>query len=226
MSFETRLAEVSQRVAAAAARVGRDASEVTVVAVSKTFPAHVIVEALDAGAVDLGENRAQELKEKAAVLGPRPRWHFIGHLQTNKARQVVGTAVLIHAVDRIGLADAIARRAGSLGVTQDVLIEVNVSGEGSKHGVEPGRAVPLAKEITELQNIRVRGLMTVPPYPDSPEDSRPIYKELAALGNQLRSEFPDADQLSMGMTRDFEVAVEEGATFVRVGEAIFGSRPR
>lgn len=226
MSFETRLAEVSQRVAAAAARVGRDPSEVTLVAVSKTFPAHVIVEALDAGAVDLGENRAQELKEKAAVLGPRPRWHFIGHLQTNKARQVVGTAVLIHAVDRIGLADAIARRAGSLGVTQDVLIEVNVSGESSKHGVEPGRAVPLAKEITELQNIRVRGVMTVPPYPDSPEDSRPIYKELAALGNQLRSEFPDADQLSMGMTRDFEVAVEEGATFVRVGEAIFGSRPR
>ena len=226
MTFEERIGAVSQRVAAAASLVGRTPGDVTLIAVSKTFPAHVIVEALDAGVVHLGENRAQELKEKAAVLGPRPHWHFIGHLQTNKVRQVVGAARVIHSVDRIGLADAIARRAAALGITQDVLIEVNVSGESSKHGVEPPAAIPLALEVAELDHLEVRGLMMVPPYPKDPEESRPYYADLAALGARLSSELPGAVQLSMGMSRDFEVAVEEGATLVRVGEAIFGSRPR
>ena len=223
MTFAGRLEQVSARITSAAARAGRDPDDVTLIAVSKSFPSHVIAEVLDAGVRDLGENRAQELKEKAAVLGPRPRWHFIGHLQTHKVRQVVGTARLIHSVDRIGLADAIARRA--LGIVQDVLIEVNISGERSKHGVEPPGAVPLALAVEELDHVRVRGLMTVPPFPEQPEDSRPFYRDLAELGARLRSELPGADELSMGMTRDFEVAVEEGATLVRVGEAIFGPRP-
>jgi PLP dependent protein len=224
VNFEARLGEVSERIAAAAQRAGRDPEDITLIAVSKTFPAHVIKEALDAGVVDLGENRAQELKEKAAVLGPRPRWHYIGPLQTNKVRQVVGTAELIHAVDRPGLADAISRRAGTLGIQQDVLIEVNISGEESKHGVEPPAALPLARQIAKLPHIELRGLMTIPPYPDKPEDSRAFYSDLASLGSQLRDEFPVADRLSMGMTRDFEIAIEEGATLIRVGEAIFGPR--
>lgn len=224
MSVSDALREVRERVAAAAERAGRSAEDITLVAVSKTVPSHVIAEALDAGATDLGENRAQELKEKAAVLGPRPRWHFIGHLQTNKVRQVVGTATLIHSVDRLGLADALSKRAEVLGVTQDVLIEVNVAGERSKHGVEPPAALALAREVAAFENLRLRGLMTVPPYPERPEDSRAFYADLAALGEQLRGEVEHADLLSMGMTRDFEVAIEEGATHVRVGEAIFGKR--
>jgi PLP dependent protein len=226
MTLRDRFEDVTARIRGAATRAGRGPDDITLVAVSKTFPAHVLEEALDAGVVVLGENRAQELKEKAAVLGSRPQWHFIGHLQTNKVRQVVGTAVLIHSVDRVGLADAISRRAEVLGITQDVLIEVNVSGEASKHGVEPQRAIPLAHEVQAFTNVRVRGLMTIPPYPDKAEDSRPFYEDMAHLSARLRSELPGADVLSMGMTRDFEVAVEEGATIVRVGEAIFGPRTR
>jgi pyridoxal phosphate enzyme (YggS family) len=224
VTFEERLREVQRRIADAAARSERRSDDITLIAVSKTFPSHVIAEALDAGVVDLGENRAQELKEKAAVLGPRPRWHFIGHLQTNKVRQVVGTARMIHSVDRVGLGEAIARRAEVLGIVQDVLLEVNISGESSKHGVEPPRTVPLALQLSSFQGLRVRGLMTIPPYPEKPEDSRPLYKDMAQLATTLQKELPEATEISMGMTRDFEVAVEEGATMVRVGEAIFGPR--
>jgi pyridoxal phosphate enzyme (YggS family) len=226
VTLAERLRAVQERIAAAATRAGRAEDGITLIAVSKTFPSHVIADALDAGVVDLGENRAQELKEKAAVLGPRPRWHFIGHLQTNKVRQVVGTASLIHSVDRVGLAEAIARRAETLGIAQDVLLEVNISGEGSKHGVEPQGAIALALEVAAFDSLRVRGLMTIPPYPEKPEDSRPLYEDMAELSMRLRSQLPDATDLSMGMTRDFEVAVEQGATHVRVGEAIFGPRSR
>ena len=226
MTIEERLRDVRSRIAGAAERAGRDANDITLIAVSKTFPSHVIAEALDSGIVDLGENRAQELKEKAAVLGPRPRWHFIGHLQTNKVRQVVGIASVIHSVDRVGLGEAISRRAETLGITQDVLIEVNISGEDSKHGLEPPQALPLAEELATFPNLRVRGLMTIPPYPEKAEDSRPLYQDLARLAEALRSRWPGATELSMGMTRDFEVAVEEGATMVRVGEALFGPRTR
>lgn len=223
-SIGERLSEVRRRIEDAAERSSRDPSTVTLVAVTKTFPAHVLEGALDAGVVDLGENRAQELKEKSAVLGTRPRWHFIGHLQTNKVRNVVGVSTMIHSVDRPALAEAIARRAEVLGEMQDVLIEVNVAGERSKEGVEPAGAIPLALETARFESIRVRGLMTVPPYPESPEESRPYYADLAELGAALRAELPEAVELSMGMTRDFEVAIEEGATIVRVGEAIFGPR--
>jgi hypothetical protein len=215
---------VVERVAAAAERVGRDPADITVVAVAKTFPVHIVAQALDAGIVDIGENRAQELKEKAAVLGERPRWHFIGHLQTNKVRNVVGIATLIHSVDRFGLGEAIARRAASLGIEQDVLIEVNVGGEATKHGVEPARAPALAEEVAALDGIRVTGVMAIPPAAPDPEASRVYFKELGALRDRIVTLIPDAGHLSMGMTRDFETAVEEGATLVRVGEAIFGPR--
>jgi PLP dependent protein len=219
-----RLKAVRSRIADAARRSGRAPEDVTLVAISKTQPTDVIARAIDAGATDLGENRAQELKQKVAVLGDRPRWHFVGHLQSNKVRSVVGSVVLVHSVDRFGLAEAIARRAAMLGLVQDLLIEVNVSGEASKHGVEPPRAVALAEEIAGLEAVRVVGLMTMAPFSDDPESSRLHFAALRELGSTLRSSLPDAVELSMGMTRDFEVAVEEGATLVRVGEAIFGAR--
>jgi PLP dependent protein len=217
-----RVERVRERVTAAAERAGRDPSEITLVAIAKTFGADAVLEALEAGVTDVGENRAQEFRDKHAVVGDRARWHFVGHLQTNKVRQVVGAAVLIHSVDRYGLAEAISRRAERLGVVQDVLIEVNVAGEASKHGVEPTRAEELAEEISRLSGVTVRGLMTMPPLAATPEESRRHFKELAAIAARMG----DATELSMGMSGDFEVAIEEGATLVRVGEAIFGSRSR
>lgn len=224
MDLAGRLEEVRGRIAAAARRASRSPDEVTLVAVTKSFPADVVVAALDAGATDIGENRAQELKEKAIAVPRDVRWHFIGHLQTNKARNVVGIAHLIHSVDRYGLAEEIGRRARSSAHPQDVLIEVNVSGEPTKHGVEPAQAIALAERVAALDGVRVRGLMTMAPLAEDPERSRPYFADLRELGERVTSSLPDAAGLSMGMTRDFEIAVEEGATLVRVGEAIFGPR--
>ncbi|MDQ3878801.1 MAG: YggS family pyridoxal phosphate-dependent enzyme, partial [Actinomycetota bacterium] len=191
--------------------------------VSKTFGLDAVNAAIEAGINDLGENRAQEFKQKVAVAGNRARWHFIGHLQTNKVRNVVGTTFLIHSVDRFGLAEAIARRAATLGVTQDVLIEVNVARDPRKFGIAPAGLRSLLGDIAELESIRVRGLMTMAPFADDPAESRPYFAELAELGAELGGA-SEPVELSMGMTRDFEVAIEEGATIVRVGEAIFGPR--
>jgi pyridoxal phosphate enzyme (YggS family) len=223
--IDERVARVRRRIATAARRAGRDPEGITLVAVGKTFPADACKAVLDAGIADLGENRAQELRDKAAVLNRGVRWHFVGHLQTNKVRFVVGTAILIHSVDRYGLAEAVSRRAAAIGVAQDVLIEVNLSGERSKHGVEPARAPALAVEVAALEAIRLRGLMAIPPPPEDPEDSRRFFKQLASLRDDIAVTVPGARELSMGMTRDLDVAVEEGATIVRVGEAIFGPRP-
>ena len=224
MTVVERLAEVNERIAAAATRAGRHPAQVHLIAVSKGFPVDVVIEAYRAGATHLGENRAQELKEKALAVTVPVHWHFIGHLQTNKARHVVGTARLIHSVDRFGLAEELARRARAQHVGQEVLVEVNVSGEASKHGVEPAKTLSLAEEIDALEGLKVRGLMTMAPFADDAEASRPVFCELRELGERLRHVLPDANQLSMGMSRDFEVAIEEGATLVRVGEAIFGPR--
>jgi pyridoxal phosphate enzyme (YggS family) len=223
-SIARNLGAVRRRVAAAAERAGRSPSDVVVVAVSKTFPAALLREAIEAGVDALGENRAQELREKALVVGERARWHFVGRLQTNKVRHVVGVAELIHSVDRLGLAEAISRRACSLRITQDVLLEVNVAGDPDKGGARPADAAALAAAVAGLEGVRLRGLMTMPPWPEDPEDSRPLYRALAELGAAVGEAVPGASELSMGMTRDFEVAVEEGATLVRIGEAIFGLR--
>ena len=224
MNVAEGLEAVRGRIARAAEVSGRSASDVTLVAVTKGFSAGMVAEAVRAGAVDLGENRAQELREKAIAVTGDVRWHFIGHLQTNKVRHVVGVARLIHSIDRLGLAEAVARRARSTALVQEVLIEVNIAGEAAKHGVEPGGAIPLARDISALEGLAVRGLMAMAPLSDDPESSRPYFRDLRGLGEDLAAEFPDAIQLSMGMSRDFEVAVEEGATLVRVGEAIFGPR--
>ena len=226
MTLEERLHVVHERIANACTRAARDPREVTLVAVAKTFPVDRVMAAIEAGALDIGENRAQELKEKAAVIGDRARWHFIGPLQTNKVRQVVGISTLIHSVDRFGLGEAIARRARTMGIVQDVLVEVNIAGEPSKAGVEPPGTVALATELHGLEGIRVKGLMAIPPQTDDPEGARPYFEHLADLGAQLQADVPGAGELSMGMTGDLEVAVEEGATLVRVGRAIFGPRSR
>jgi pyridoxal phosphate enzyme (YggS family) len=224
VDIRANLERTRDRIAGAAERSGRTLEDVTLVAVAKTFSVQVVEEAVAAGCADIGENRAQELADKVAVLGDRTRWHFVGHLQTNKVRTVVGGIVLLHSVDRYKLAEAVARRARSLEIAQDVLIEVNISGEPSKHGVEPAAARDLASEVAALEGVRVRGLMTMPPLTDDPEDSRPHFRDLASLRDEVVESLPDATELSMGMTRDFEVAVEEGATLVRIGEAIFGPR--
>jgi PLP dependent protein len=223
MTIEERFAAVRDRVSAAARRSGRDGSDVTIVAITKTWPADVAAAALRAGVTDLGENRAQELAQKRAIVDEGARWHFVGHLQTNKVRRVAGVT-LIHSVDRFGLGEAIARRAVEMGIVQEVLLEVNASGEASKHGVAPDEMVALAEQLLGLDGLRVRGLMTVPPLPEQPENSRPYFAQLMTMRDQLQRMVPGATELSMGMTRDFEVAVEEGATIVRVGEAIFGPR--
>lgn len=224
VTIAERWAEVLERVRVAAERVDRDPSGITVIAVAKTFPADAVVEALDAGATDIGENRAQELRDKMAVIGDRARWHFVGHLQTNKVRSLAGRVALVHSVDRFGLGEAVARRAAAIGATQDVLIEVNLGGESSKAGIEPPRAAALAAEVDALEGIAVRGLMAIPPAAPDPEETRPYFKELAMLRDVVVATVPGATGLSMGMTRDFEVAIEEGATWIRVGEAIFGPR--
>jgi PLP dependent protein len=219
-----RIADVTGRIAAAALRAGRKPSDVALIAVTKTFSVDVCAQALEEGIENLGENRAQELKAKVKLLDDRARWHFIGHLQTNKVRAVVGIAALIHSVDRLDVAGAIDECAHGLKIVQDVLLQVNVARDYSKWGVGPADLGELARRVDAMEHVRVAGLMTMPPYPDDPEDSRPFYKKLAQLKEQLSDEIPSALHLSMGMTRDFEVAVEEGATYVRVGEALFGTR--
>ena len=223
--LEDRIAEVRARIEHAAQEAGRAPGEITLVAVSKGFSAEVVERALDVGVTDVGENRAQELAAKAGAVTGAARWHFVGRLQSNKVRVVVGACDVIHSVDRSKVADAIAARARASGIIQDVLVEVNVSGEGVKGGVEAKDAVPFAARIATLEGLRVRGLMTVPPWPERPADSAPHYARLRELRDELVASAPEARELSMGMTRDFEVAIREGATLVRVGAAIFGPRP-
>jgi PLP dependent protein len=220
---------VTARVAAACERAGRSAAEVTVVAVSKTHPADAIREALAAGATDFGENYAQELAGKAAELAagpapaaPAPRWHFIGRLQRNKARLVAGKVALIHAVDSVDLATEIARRAGGV---QPILLAVNLGGETSKGGVTPDAAASVARALAAVAGSSLDGLMTMPPPADDPEAGRPHFLALRALRDRLADELGrPLPVLSMGMSHDFEVAIACGATHVRVGTAIFGSR--
>jgi pyridoxal phosphate enzyme (YggS family) len=222
-----RLDEVRARIVSAARDSGRDPSTMRLVVVTKEISPDRIRDAIDAGATDLGENRAQELVAKMEALAGSPvkRWHFIGTLQRNKVKLVAGRVALIHSVDSAELGRAISGRAASEGVVQDVLVEVNVSGEPSKHGVDPGAAWSLVASLAGLPGIRLKGLMTIAP-PGSGVASRAAFAGLRELREQLRGELGGGalDELSMGMTSDFEVAVEEGATIVRVGTAIFGPR--
>lgn len=219
-----RLERVRARVAEAAARAGRDPAEVTIVAIAKTFPPEMIRAVVDAGVADIGENRVQELRSKRSALSELPiRWHYVGSLQRNKVKHVAGSVALIHGVDSPELAAEIARRARERASAQDVLLQVNVSGEEVKHGVRPEDALAVADGIASSDGARLRGLMTMPPAGDL-EASRRAFAALRALRARIASDHPDVTDLSMGMSGDLEVAVEEGATLVRVGTAIFGPR--
>lgn len=229
MAISDRYAEVRRRVDEAAVRSGRDPADVRLIAVTKTHPASEINEAVEAGATDIGENRVQELLEKYEDVKP-VRWHLIGHLQTNKVRQVIDKVVMIHSVDSLKLAREIDKRAKAAGITMDVLIEINSAMEETKSGIAAADLKPLVMQITEeCSNVRVCGLMCIPPIAADPEDSRPYFREARELFEDMKGwDLPEErfapTELSMGMSGDFEVAVEEGATTVRVGSSIFGPR--
>lgn len=219
-----RIAQVEGRIADAASRSGRDASAVQLVAVCKTVSRAMVNAAYDAGLRDFGENRVQNALEKFAENVPDDlRLHMIGPLQSNKVRQVVGKFALIHSVDRASLIDEIDRRATAAGIMQPVLIQINIAEEDQKHGCSVEEAPGLVEHALSCDSIDVRGFMTMAPYEAEPEATRPVFAELRELASQLRARFPDhpMPELSMGMTNDFEVAIEEGATLVRVGRAIF-----
>jgi len=219
------LSNVRAAITAACHKAGRDPGEVRLVAVSKTVDLERLRAAVDAGQDLFGENYLQEARDKIAALGRQVSWHLVGSLQSNKARGAVELFDLIHAVDRLKLAAALDAAAARLGKVQDVLIQVNQGGEATKSGVEPTAAPELLKEVARLPHLRVLGLMTMPPWFPDPELARPYFRALRELRDHLRglTGLP-LTELSMGMSDDFAVAVEEGATLVRVGTAIFGRR--
>ncbi len=221
MTFGARLAEVRARMSAACARAGRDPASVSLVAVSKTHPPELVREAWAAGQRVFGENYAQELCAKADALRDLDgvAWHFIGHLQRNKVKDVLARASVVETVDSSRIAEAIAKRAAEGGRRVQVLIEVSVAGEAQKAGAAPADVPALVESVRAMPALDLRGLMTVPPDSDDPEETRPYFRTLRTLARSL-----GLDELSMGMTGDFEVAIEEGATLVRIGTALFGPR--
>lgn len=218
------------RIGETCRRVGRNPEDVLLVAVSKTFEARKIAEAVAAGQFDFGENYVQELNAKRAqVSDPRIRWHFIGHLQTNKVKYIADFVHLIHSVDNLRVAEEIQKRAGQAGRVVDVLIEVHTTDEETKSGVRPGGVGELVRSMAGLDRVRVRGLMTMGPFSENPEDSRASFRQLAELAQAVDREgmeHASMRELSMGMSHDFEVALEEGATILRIGTAIFGERKK
>lgn len=220
-----RLREVRARIAAAAARAGRDPASVTLVGATKGVDAARIREALAAGLADFGENRLQEALPKIAAVGPGPRWHLIGHLQRNKARAAAGAFAVVHSIDSARIAQALDRAARLVGRRIPVLIEVNVAGEATKHGVAPEAAAVVVDAVRACPTLEPVGLMTVAPMAEDPEEVRPVFRSLRLLRDDLRGRVGEGFcELSMGMSGDFEVAIEEGATIVRIGRALFGER--
>lgn len=215
MSIRDNLEAVERRIASACQRSGRKRDSVTLVAVSKTFPAAAVDEAIAAGATDIGENRVQEARDKRPSVGGAARWHLIGHLQSNKAKDAVRLFDVIQTVDSLSLARKISAAAAS---PVDVLLEINIGNEPQKSGLQPGEVGAVAGEIGALPNIRLRGMMTIPPQ-GTPDETRTYFRRLRAMRDTL-----GLPELSMGMSEGFEVAIEEGATIVRVGRAIFGER--
>jgi pyridoxal phosphate enzyme (YggS family) len=223
-----RLDQIKKRIAEAATGCGRNPETVRLVAVSKTVNADQVAQAIDAGALIVGENYIQEARDKFNSLYDRPvQWHFIGHLQSNKAKYAVRMFDLIHSVESLKLAKALDKEARKNGKVQEILIQVNISREETKSGITETGAVELIRQISRLDNLRVKGLMTMPPFFDAPEQARPFFRRLGLLRDRIdECHIPRVSmvELSMGMTGDFEVAIQEGATLVRIGTAIFGAR--
>jgi len=230
--LRARLEAINRRIAAASERAGRQVSEITLVAVSKTVPAASIREAIEAGVRTLGESRVQEaavkipeLKLLSAEL--KVEWHLIGHLQSNKARRAVELFDAVHSVDSLKLAERLDHVAGESDKRLPIFIEVNLGEEESKTGAAPSEVLPLCEQIGKLQRLELKGLMAVPPFSDNPEDARPFFRHLRRLRDEARQSGAVGlrfNDLSMGMSDDFEIAIEEGATFIRVGTALFGPR--
>ncbi len=224
-----RYRQIEERKNAAALRSGRRPEDVVLMAVTKTHTADEINEAVAAGATDIGENRVQELLEKYDRVNP-VRWHLIGHLQTNKVRSIIDKVVMIHSVDSVRLAKEIDKRAGNAGIVMDILIEINSAMEETKSGIAAEDLRAITEEIAaECSNVRIRGIMCIPPMAAEPEDARPYFREARELFEDMKTwDLPEErfcpDTLSMGMSGDFEVAIEEGSTIVRVGSSIFGPR--
>jgi pyridoxal phosphate enzyme (YggS family) len=227
MSIADNIHTINKQIKDAALRCGRLREEIRLVAVSKTHGASAIDEAAVAGQLIFGENYVQEFSAKVLQVQTPVEWHFIGHLQSNKVRQIAGLVSTIHSVDRLSLAQEIDRQWEKIGKVCDILVQVNVSGETSKSGATSAEAMELVKQISKLRHLNLRGLMTMPPFFDEPELSRPFFCELKEIANAIsREEIPGVSmkELSMGMSGDFEVAIEEGATLLRIGTAIFGER--
>jgi len=226
-SIAENLERVREQIAQAAARAGRVAEEIELVAITKTHPAEKVREAIETGQTLFGESRVQEARAKIPELPSNLRWHFVGHLQKNKIRHALPLFEMIHSVDSLGLAQEINRIAEEQGMHPRVLLEVNVAGEGSKFGFKSETLRAEMEELLALQRLSILGLMTIPPLAEKAEASRKYFIQLRKLRDRLQAEFRvDLAQLSMGMTQDFPVAIEEGATLVRVGTAIFGQRTR
>lgn len=219
--------DVRQRIEKAAVKSGRKPEDITLVAVTKTVDAEIINQALHLGIKDIGENKVQEIQNKYGLVKQEVNWHLIGHLQTNKVKYIIDKVQLIHSVDSFKLAEEINHRAKAIGKMMDILIQVNVSEEESKYGIKTTECEELIKAISALTNIKVRGLMTIAPYVSNPEGVRIYFRQLKNLSIDIGQKNYDnitMDYLSMGMTGDFEVAIEEGANIVRIGTAIFGRR--
>ncbi len=227
-TYQQPLTDVIQRIASAAKKAGRDASDIRLVAVSKTVSADRLRQAILAGVGIVGENYIQEARTKFSELGDLPvQWHFIGHLQRNKAKYAVRIFELIHSVDSARIADEINHQAKRIDKIQPILVQVNLAGETTKSGIGPEAVEALIRHISALPHLSLQGLMTMPPFFNAPEKVRPYFNQLRLLRDQIREMAIDnvhMDELSMGMTGDFETAVEEGATLVRIGTAIFGAR--
>jgi len=227
MSFTENLARVRERIAAAAERSGRSPSDITIVAVTKTFGPETVEEAVRGGIRDVGENRVQEFLEKADRVSLDCRWHLVGHLQSNKVNKAIGRFAMIQSVDSIKIAEKLDRAGAERGITTDVLIEVNTSGEASKHGFDPDETVDAYGIVSGLQALSVRGLMTVGPWVDDGERIASAFGRLRRLKEEIERAAPDGrvlEHLSMGMSDDFELAIREGSTMVRLGRVLFGER--
>jgi pyridoxal phosphate enzyme (YggS family) len=223
----TNLGTVRDQIASAAQRSGRNASDIRLVAVSKTHPAEAVIAAVAAGQSVFGESRVQEARDKIPACPCGLDWHFIGHLQKNKVRQALPLFSFFHSIDSTALAQAMDRIAGESGKPAEGLLEVNISGEETKHGFTPDELRREFAALAKLPHLRIRGLMTMAPYSDNPEDARPVFRALRGLRDELQSAHDHPlPELSMGMSGDFEPAIEEGATLVRVGSSIFGTRPQ
>ena len=225
--LKDQLQEVEKRIQAACDRAGRKREEVTLIAVSKTKPVETLQEAYDLGVRIFGENKVQELTAKYEALPKDIHWHMIGHLQTNKVKYIIDKAELIHSVDSLKLAETIEKEAAKHDLIADILVEVNVAEEESKFGMKMEEVIPFVEKVSAFPHVRVRGLMTIAPFVEDPEENRSIFADLHKLYVDIKKKNHDNDTvsvLSMGMTNDYEVAIEEGATMVRVGTGIFGAR--